>query len=65
MKNFLLIHNLIKSGFYVIGGEGSTKQPHKITLTFGHGELKNVSSVCIALDKSTDEYNHIKDLLNI
>lgn len=65
MKNFLLIHNLTKSGFYLISGEGSTKEPSKIILTFAHSELKNVSFVSVSLDKTKDEYNHIKDLLNI
>lgn len=65
MKNFLLIHNLINSGFYLIGGDGDTKKPHKINLTFGHSELKNVSMVSVALDKRAQEYKHIKELLKI
>lgn len=65
MKNFLLIHNLIKAGFYLISGEGDTKKRNEITLGFGHSELKNVSTVSVKLDKTKEEYKHIKDLLKL
>jgi hypothetical protein len=65
LPNFIFIHSIMKAGYYLISGDGSTKEPNKITLGFGHSRLKNVSNIHISLDKNLEEFSLIKDLLKL